>query len=253
MVGGGLSVLVLGLGIAWCIVSRADIRSEEAMTDGARHVSLKIGGSDGATLSLVCFHEDKFRMMVVGNAGPGKNRRVAGQAEDHKAIAACNGGYFIVGTLAPLGLEIAQGVATGALGSSGDSGALFGVRNDQPFIEPEKGFHLTPDMTSLVQCGPLYVDGGWHFHVTGEISNNRTFVMTDGQGQWAIGMAEHMSLNQLADLLARPGLLKGFHVQRAMNLDGGPSTGFWWRDKGGGAHEKHESWRVRNVVLVVPR
>ena len=222
------------------------------MAGGARHVTIQVGHGS-ATLSLVCFRQDKFRLLVATNGPPQENRRIAGKALDHKAIAGCNGGYFGMPGVTSYGLEIAEGVTNGRLILAGPTGALFGIRNDAPFIALEKEFQPSPEVTGLVQCSPMLVDHEWTFHDAADIAVARTFVMTDGNGQWAIGTADRLSLSDLAALLARPGLVRGFHVQRAMNLDGGPSTGLWWLGQDGNAHEQREHWRVRNVLLVVPR
>ena len=247
------ALLVTGLWIVWGQLSPSGAQSEDAMIGGARHVTIQVPGKTLVTLSLVCFREDKFRMSVVTNLLPPADRHIAGKALDTRAVAGCNGGYFATRDLKAYGLEIAEGVTSGKFVEGGPLAALFGIRNDAPFIATEKEFHLTPEISGLVQCSPLLVDQGWIFHDTGDIAVARTFVMTDGKGQWAIGSADRLTLNDLATLLARPGLVQGFRVQRAMNLDGGPSTGLWWQDRDGKAHEQRERWRVRNMIMVVPR
>jgi len=247
------ALLVIALWIVWGQLSPSGAQSEDPMVGGARHVTIQVPGKTKVTLSLVCFREDRFRMSVVTNLLPLKDRHIAGKALDTRAVAGCNGGYFATRDLTAYGLEIAEGITSGKFVVGGPLAALFGVRNDVPFIATEKEFHLTPEISGLVQCSPLLVDQGWIFHDTGDIAVARTFVMTDGNGQWAIGTADRLNLNDLATLLARPGLVQGFRVQRAMNLDGGPSTGLWWQDRDGKSHEQRERWRVRNMIMVVPR
>lgn len=191
-------------------------------------------------------------MRVVNNP-VNKHVRLADMAKAAKAIAGCNGGYFDVAKFTPLGVGIAQGVSQGALLKIGPGGALFGVRNGSPFIVREEEYKPSPEISDLVQCSPILVDQQYVFHNGGHQSTFRTFVMTDGEGQWAIGRGEHLTLDELAELLARPGLLEGFHVKQAMNLDGGPSTALWWRDINGQEHDKHEAWSVVNVILIVPK
>jgi hypothetical protein len=42
-------------------------------------------------------------------------------------------------------------------------------------------------------------------------------------------------------------------VKRALNLDGGPSTGLWCRSTDGREHFKKPGWAVRNAIMLVPR
>lgn len=42
-------------------------------------------------------------------------------------------------------------------------------------------------------------------------------------------------------------------VQRALNLDGGPSTGLWSRHQDGRELHEKPGWAVRNAIIVVPR
>ncbi len=67
-------------------------------------------------------------------------------------------------------------------------------------------------------------------------------------------MTSGIGLRELAELLVNQGAgLLGFKVSRALNLDGGPSTGLWGRDEKGKVvvHEK-EMWSVKNCVVIRP-
>ena len=229
-------------------------RESSLMADGAEQISFDttIGGRK-STLKLIRFTADKFRMMVASNPQPKKRLYIADFALQFHAVAGCNGGYFNMTDFSPATLEIAQGVSTGKLGSSGSSGGIFGVKAGVPFIADEKGFNLSPDVTDLVQCGPLLMADGKVFSDPGKATAPRTFVMTDGKGQWAIGVTTSLTLTELASTLTSPGLIPDFVVATAMNLDGGPSTGLWWQDKNGQPHNQRERWSVRNMLLVVPK
>jgi len=238
--------------IAWHQLFGASKQTLE-MREGARYIAITFPGETKPALNLVCFKADQFKMIVVNNPDPKKHLYIADMAKAAKAVAGCNGGYFDTKKFTPSGLGIAQGVSQGTFQSMGREGALFGVRNGVPFIAAESEFKPSPEISDLVQCGPMLVDNGHLFQEDSKASNARTFVMTDGQGQWAIGNGAHFALGELAALLAKPGLIEGFSVQRAMNLDGGPSTGLWWQDSAGQAHESRERWSVANMILVVPK
>ena len=42
-------------------------------------------------------------------------------------------------------------------------------------------------------------------------------------------------------------------VNRALNLDGGPSTGLWCRSESGAIQFEKPGWAVRNAIVIVPR
>jgi hypothetical protein len=56
----------------------------------------------------------------------------------------------------------------------------------------------------------------------------------------------------LADTLAAPGIITEFKVQRALNLDGGPSSGLWCRTADGASNYQREGWPVRNIIVLNP-
>ena len=245
-----IGLVVVG---AWLVASAGNAKQTEPMAGGAVHVSQVMIEGRKVNLNLVCFDSAKHQMLVVSNPRPGRDLRIAGYAKAHSAVAACNGGYFVPKDMSPYGLEVAEGVSTGTFLNTGERSAVFVIRSDKPFIEYEKDFKPSPEVTGLVQCGPMLVNKDWMFQEPGSSSTARTFVMTDGNGKWVIGVADSLTLTELATLLARPNFVDGFKVQTAMNLDGGPSTGFWWQDKEGHEHNEPEHWRVRNVLVVKPR
>lgn len=100
---------------------------------------------------------------------------------------------------------------------------------------------------------PAYVIDGKPVNLGNGPRAQRTFVLTDGAGWWVIGVCSAIGLQEMADLLATPGVMGDVKVARAMNLDGGPSTALWCRDTSGAEHYTKESWRVKNLLAVEPR
>jgi hypothetical protein len=86
-----------------------------------------------------------------------------------------------------------------------------------------------------------------------EPRNQRTFIMTDGAGRWAIGTCKRTGLLELAHILIASGIITEMKVNRALNLDGGPSTGLWCRNEAGAVQFEKPGWAVRNAIVVVPR
>ena len=68
-----------------------------------------------------------------------------------------------------------------------------------------------------------------------------------------IGTIKGVGLAELAQLLVTPGAITEFPVKRALNLDGGPSTGLWFRTPGGVENYEKPGWIVRNGLAILAR
>jgi hypothetical protein len=252
-----LSSLVLTL--ASCGQSTFTIVPSPAreLVDGVNLVKCEVGGAASCKVTMITFTEAKHTIRILSQSERHRQgaRLIDAIAASTNAIAACNGGYFHPHHMLPANLEICDGKRTGTYGSSSsiDSGAVLAVRHGQMLLQIEKDFTLTDDLTQMVQCGPMLVKNGVSSPGTGEVAAQRTFILTDGAGRWAIGTTTSLSLPKLARLLAHPKLLPNMSVKWAMNLDGGPSTGLWWRDAKGATGGEREVWPVRNLVTLVPR
>jgi hypothetical protein len=109
-------------------------------------------------------------------------------------------------------------------------------------------------VTQLVECGPMLVDAGKAFaHPGRDSAARRTFLATDGQNQWCMGVASGCTMTRLAQALLDPQLVPGMKVAFAMNLDGGPSSSLAWRTPNGAFDEKFSGARVRNAILLLPK
>ena len=83
-------------------------------------------------------------------------------------------------------------------------------------------------------------------------SARRTFIAICGADRVLIGFCSPVTLAQLAKILAKPGLGPDLKVQRALNLDGGSSSAFWFAGERG-AFSISEQKTVRDFVGVVPK
>lgn len=256
-----LSGVVFGLVIivawvAWRSYTPMQIKyasEPESLAEGVFFVKKVIVGSEEANLHLIFFREESVNVVLTANRSRENAKSLATIAEQQMAIAGCNGGYFDPKTMQPSFLEIADGIPTGSFGKRGPLGALFGVRAGKPFIENESEFEGAPQVSAVIQCSPMLVENGKPLFCQDQIAASRTFVMTDGSGHWAIGTVDRITLDDLAKLLTNRKIVSGFEVERAMSLDGGPSSALWWRRKNvehGGVSER---WPVRNLVLLVPK
>jgi len=238
------------LNAQWAIVSQS---KPLPLGSGAWQVVKKVRGEGAeAELNLIFFDSDRCTLKVLDQTSKNSvalDRRMSGT----RAVAGCNGGYFTP-ELRPLGLMIAEGKRIGAYQKADLLTALVMVRKGRPLVVWRDEFADSKAITDLLQCGPRLVIGGKPAKGLKESSPRaRTFVLTDTAGHWAIGCCRYATLPQLATILASPTVIREVKVERAVNLDGGHSSGLWWRDTSGTEHYDRETSTVRNFLAVMPR
>lgn len=174
------------------------------------------------------------------------------------AMAMINGGYFDPVAFSATGLQVVEGKVSGRYLPFGEWGGGVGVMGGRAVICTEAeivargGMSLAWD--SFVQASPILVDGARLFAAMGaEMRVRRSFIAHDGGSRWVMAVCAGVGLQELARLLGGHGeTWVGFRVQRALNLDGGPSTGLWaWGAAGMERYEK-EMWRVKNALMIGP-
>jgi exopolysaccharide biosynthesis protein len=181
-----------------------------------------------ANLLLIVFHPARFTIRVVNN-DEGRYGSVADAAAASDAVAGVNGGYFqLDGT--PVGLLISDNriihpFATAKL----LSGVVF-VRDGKPGIVRSSRFARLKNVSQAIQCGPFLVEDGRALTgLNNDRSAARTFVFESGNLAWGFGICRSVTLAEMGQILAIPGLLGHLPVVSALNLDGGSSTQFWAR------------------------
>jgi hypothetical protein len=129
-----------------------------------------------------------------------------------------------------------------------DGGGIHLVRRAQ--------FQDHPGINALLQTGPYLVEAGQTVPgLSTSDPRRRTFIATDWRGRWVLGATlSPITLAELAECLAAPGALTSWRIDRAINLDGGSSTGFFFDRKAGKAPAAlHPQKRVRNLLGIAPR
>ena len=245
-----------------CIVQAQTWRLESSsrlapLGHEAGFVIKQISGPTKVEMKLVFFDERHCLMRVVSNADSKTAKPLDEIGRVQQAVAVCNGGYFHAGgDFGPAGLEISSGSRTDQFRADGGwVGALMVLKGKASLIL-ENEFQDTPDISDFVQCSPWLIDKDRIAPVllTGQdVRNHRSFIMTDGAGRWAMGVCKGVGLLELARILQTPSIITEIKVQRALNLDGGPSTGLWCRSEDGRELFEKPGWAVRNAIVVVPR
>lgn len=202
------------------------------------------------------FFKDSEMALHIMDEGPVTQARYGSLEKAMKqspCVAGINGGYFAADEQhSPIGLLISQGkkISPFEQGRFTVAGVLYDTGRQ---IKLERSSQLTTkpeQMTAALQAGPFLVEGGKAVQgLDNDKKAARSFIATDGQGNWCIGMASARSLAELAKELSTNGALGSFKVETALNLDGGSSCAFWAYQ-----HTYLPSYKqVRNYAGIKPR
>lgn len=147
-------------------------------------------------------------------------------------VAGCNGGFFHRDGK-PLGLVISNGRVQGVnnLDSSLTSGTIYvvdgAIRLERSTLFSAK---RPPLLRHVLQTGPYLVEGSRGVAgLSSKRFSRRSFLATDGKGNWMIAYTPPTTLAQLGAVLSQKGAIPGFQISHAINLDGGSSSGLWIR------------------------
>ena len=216
-----------------------------------RHVVLEnAGANESAVVDLAIFSAKSCTLRVIDNP---TGETLSDTMPREKCDAGVNGGYFS-SDFAPIGLLISGSrmiaplqrarLITGVLSASARGVQILRVRE---FSRREK-------ISAAVQCGPFLVD---HYELVRGLDDStaarRTFAATVTNDRALLGVCSEISLAELAAILTTTPLADDLKIQRALNLDGGSSSAFWFARKNGSAFSIREQKPVRDFVAVVPK
>jgi uncharacterized protein YigE (DUF2233 family) len=206
---------------------------------------------DRAAVEVALFSTKTVRLRVLDQPFDPRSD-LAEVMQREKCLAGVNGGYFTP-EYNPIGLLVADGkmvaplqrarLLTGVLATS--------ARNIQIVRTGE--FASKSKVDGAIECGPFLVDAGQRVKgLENSRVARRTFAAVGRDDRVALGFCSHVTLADLSQILTAP-LASDFKVWRALNLDGGSSSAFWFKRHDGSAFSISEEKPVRNFVAVVSR
>ncbi|HWY39298.1 MAG TPA: phosphodiester glycosidase family protein [Chthoniobacterales bacterium] len=228
-------------------------QSEPSPVRGLEHRYVVVEDSssgDRASLELAIFSTKSCRLRVVDQ--PSEPRS---DLEDVMArgnfLAAVNGGYFDP-DYRPIGLLIIDGKMVAPLQRARLLSGVLSSTGKKVQISRVSEFSLIQKPDAAVECGPMIVDLGKAVRgLESTKSARRTFAAVGGD-KAALGFCSDVTLADLSNILAIIAI-PDFKIQRALNLDGGSSSAFWFKRTNGGPFSISELKLVRDFVAVVPR
>jgi phosphodiester glycosidase len=203
-----------------------------------------------ADLDVAIFSGKSCTLRVIDNPD---GQTLAGALKREKCACGVNGGYFDE-EFAPIGLRIVneQTIAplrrarliTGVLLASPRGVQIVRARE---FSRPQK-------ITGAIQCGPFLVDVSQRVRGLNDSQRaRRTFAATATHDRALLGVSSEVSLADLAVVLATTPIAGELKIDRALNLDGGSSSAFWFARENGSALSIPGQKAVRDFVAVVPK
>lgn len=187
-------------------------------------------------------------LRVIDNTGVTED--LAGAMAREKCIAGVNGGYFDE-DFRPIGLRVINGATTSPLVRARLLSGVICASSQRVEIVRLSQFSPKKKYDAALECGPFLVDLGMRVRgLDNSRKARRTFAANGRGSDAALGISSDVSLAQLSEALTA---LPNFKIWRALNLDGGSSSGFWFRNNGGAAFSISEEKRVRDFIGVAPR
>ena len=228
-------------------------QTEKGSAAGIEHrrIELSDGGTgERATLDLALFSTKSTTVRVIDN--PTGKDNLAAVMRRENCLAGVNGGYFDPEDK-PVGLLVSDGKVIAPLRKARLLSGVMVVSNGPLQLLRTAEYSSKRKPTAALQCGPFLVDRGQPVPGLNDTRPaRRTFILTGASDRAALGFCSSVTLARLARILATPELAPGLKAQRALNLDGGSSSAFWFA----GEREPFsisEQKTVRNFVAMVPR
>jgi phosphodiester glycosidase len=234
----------------WKLISA---QSEPSLAKGLEHRYVVVEDStsgDRASLELAIFSTKSVRLRVVDQ--PDEPRVDLAEAMRRgKYLAGVNGGYFDP-DYKPIGLLIVDGKIISPLQRARLLSGVLSAAASKIQIWRFDEFPRQQKFDAAIGCGPMVVDLGKAVRgLEATRGARRTFAAVERGDRAAIGFCSEVSLADLSGILA--GGLGDFKIQRALNLDGGSSSAFWFKRKDGSAFSISEQKSVRDFVALVPK
>ena len=244
----GFKAVVLG---EWQVVST---KHEASIGGGLVHHHIILGQSAGderAVVDLAMFSPKSCTVHLIDNEN--NDRTLAEAMDREKYLAGVNGGYFDP-EFKPIGLRIMDGKTISQLRRAKLLTGLVMASPNQLKILRTREFSGKQKPLTAIQCGPFLVDGGQQVRgLDDSHSARRTFVAVAMNDRAALGICSGVTLAELSEILVSIPFDKGERIKRALNLDGGSSTAFWFKRQEGSILSISEQKSVRDFVAVVAK
>jgi exopolysaccharide biosynthesis protein len=231
------------------------VLSAESEPGGAdiehRHLVVEnTAASKRADLDVAIFSAKACALRVIDNPD---GQILASVMKREKCACGVNGGYFD-GEFKPIGLRIVNGQMVAPLQRARLITGVLVASSRAVQIVRAREFSQHQKILAAIQCGPFLVDGSRRVPGLNDSQQaRRTFAATATNERALLGFCSEVSLADLANILATTSVTADLKIQRAINLDGGSSSAFWFAPENGSVFSIPEQKSVRDFVGVLPK
>lgn len=249
------SLLILPLALAASTQAEWKIVSAESEPGRAgiehRHVIVEdAAAGQRVTVDMAVFSAKSAALRVIDNPD---GQSLAAAMKGEKYMCGVNGGYFDT-EFKPIGLRIADGKAFSPLRRARLITGIL-LQSDRGIDVVRVGeFSRTKKIATAIQSGPFLVEDNKRIRGLNDSQlARRTFAGITTDNRALIGFCSDASLSGLAEILATTPIIADSKIRRAMNLDGGSSSAFWFAREDGTAFSISGRKPVRDFVGVLPK
>ena len=249
----GVALVLLAITTAaraeWKVVSA---QSEPGRTGiEHRHVVVEdAGAGQHAAVDIAVFSAKSTALRVIDNPDGGSLGAVM---KREQCVCGVNGGYFDTEFKA-IGLRVADGTIFSPLRRARLITGIL-LQSDRGIDVVRVGeFSRTKKIIAAVQAGPFLVEGNKRIRGLNDSQlARRTFAGIATNDRALLGVCSDVSLAELANVLATAPIVTDSKIRRAMNLDGGSSTAFWFAREDGSTFSITGQKPVRDFVGIMPK
>jgi exopolysaccharide biosynthesis protein len=233
----------------WAIISaesepgRAGIEHRHVVVEDAT-------AGQRVAVDLAVFSAKKAALRVIDNPD---GQSLGAVMTREKCACGVNGGYFDT-EFKPIGLRVADGSTFSPIRRARLITGIL-LQSDRGIDIVRVGeFSRTKKIIAAVQSGPFLVEENKRIRGLNDSQlARRTFAGTATNDRVFLGVCSDVSLAELANILATAPIVADSKIRRAMNLDGGSSSAFWFAREDGSAFSISGRKTVRDFVAVVPK
>jgi len=216
-----------------------------------RHVVLEdTAAGQRVTVDVAVFSAKSTALRVIDNPD---GQSLAAVMKREKYACGVNGGYFDT-EFKPIGLRVAESTTFSPLRRARlITGILLQSDRGIDVIRVSE-FSRTKKTVAAIQSGPFLVEGNKRIRGLNDAQlARRTFAGIAANDRALLGFSSDVSLAELANILATAPIVSDSKIRRAMNLDGGSSSAFWFAREDGSAFSIAGRKPVRDFVGVAPK
>ncbi len=231
------------------------ITSAESEAGGAgiehRHVIVENpDAGQRVAFDLAVFSAKSTALRVIDNPN---GQSLGAMMKQDKCGCGVNGGYFDP-EFKPIGLRIDDGKALSPLRRARlITGILLQSKQGIDVVRVSE-FSGRKKIIAAIQSGPFLVEGNKRIRGLNDSQlARRTFAGISMDDRAFLGVCSDVSLEGLSNILVAVPVAADSNVRRAINLDGGSSSAFWFAREGASAFSIPGRKPVRDFLCVVPK